>query len=116
MPLVWLQLGFYSLLGCFCKILLDLDLGNYKTYSVRYFWVKPILGGHVLSILATDYRINFSELLGFSGRFISESVVILTIKCIVYCLLIRKLQIQFCLVCIVVSYLMIYWMTCFEQV
>jgi hypothetical protein len=116
MSLVWLQLGFYSLLGCVCKILPDLTLGIYKTYSVSYFCVKPILGGHVLSILATDHRINFSELLGFSGRFISESVVIFTINCIIYYLLIRKLQIQFCWVCMVVSYLMICWMLFFYQV
>jgi hypothetical protein len=44
------------------------------------FWVKPILGGHVLSIIATDHRVKFSEIVGFSGRFISESVAIFTIK------------------------------------
>jgi hypothetical protein len=50
----------YSLNGCFCKIPPDLPLGNYKTNYVRYFWVKPILGDHVLLILATDHRIIFS--------------------------------------------------------
>jgi hypothetical protein len=115
-PLDLLQMKLYSLNGCFCKILLDLTLGNYKTYSVQYFWVKPILGDQVLLVLATDHRIIFFELLWFSGRFISESIVIFTTKCIVFCLLIRKLQIQFCWVCIVVSYLMLCWMTCFDQV
>jgi hypothetical protein len=34
----------------------------------------------------------------------------------VYCLLLRKLQIQFCWVCIVVNYLMLCWLMCFDQV
>jgi hypothetical protein len=63
MPLVWLQIEFYFWHGCFCKILLDLTLGNYKTCYVRYFRVKPIFGDHVLLCLATDLTINFSELL-----------------------------------------------------
>jgi hypothetical protein len=57
-----MQMKLYLLNGCFLKIPPDLPLGNYKTYFVRYFWVKPILGDHVLLILATDHRINFSEL------------------------------------------------------
>jgi hypothetical protein len=83
---------------------------------VKYFWVKPILGDHVLLSLAADHRINFSELVLFSGRFISNSVVISTTKCLEYSLLIRKLQIQFGWVCIIDSYLMLCWLTCFDQV
>jgi hypothetical protein len=90
-----MQKGFYSWHGYFCKIPPDLTLGVFKTQSVSYFWVKPILGDHVLLFLATVHRINFSEIVGFSGRFISDSVVFSTIKCIEYSLLIRKLQIQF---------------------
>jgi hypothetical protein len=62
---------------------------------MNYFWVKLILGDHVLLFLATVHRIKFSEIVGFFGRFISDSVVISTIKCIEYSLLIKKLQIQF---------------------
>jgi hypothetical protein len=92
------------------------DLGNFKTYFVNYFWVKPILSNHVLLFLTTAHRINFSEMVRFSGRFISDSVVISTIKCIEYSLLIRKLQIQFGWVFIIVSYLILCWFTCFDQV
>jgi hypothetical protein len=80
MPVAFIQLRLYLLHGCFCKIPPDLPLGNYKTYSMNYFWVKPILGNHVLLFLATNHRMNFSEIVGFYGRFISESVVISTIK------------------------------------
>jgi hypothetical protein len=80
MPLAFIKLSLYLLQGCFCKIPPDLPLGNYRTYSMNYFWVKPILGDHVLLFLATNHRINFSEIVEFSGRFISESVVISTIK------------------------------------
>jgi hypothetical protein len=83
---------------------------------VNYFWVKPILGDLVFLFLATVHRINFSEIIGFSGRFISDSVVISTTKCLEYSLLIRKLQIQFGWVCIIVSYLILCWLTCFDQV
>jgi hypothetical protein len=75
-----MQIGYYSWHGCFCKIPPDLHLGNYRTYSMNYFWVKPILGDHVLLFFATDHRIIFSEIVGFSGGFISDSVVISTIK------------------------------------
>jgi hypothetical protein len=63
MPLFCLKIDTYFYHGCYCKILPDLNLGNFITYSVNYFWVKPILGGHLLLILATNHRINFSELL-----------------------------------------------------
>jgi hypothetical protein len=76
------KLIYYLLNGCFCKILPDLILWNYKTYSVKYFWVKPFLGDHVLWMLATDHRINFSELAWFYGIINSEIVVFITRKII----------------------------------
>jgi hypothetical protein len=65
MPLALMEVKNYSLNGCYCKIPPDLPLGNYKTYYVRYFWVKLILGDHVLLILATNHMINFLSLYDF---------------------------------------------------
>jgi hypothetical protein len=72
---------------------------------VKHFLVGPILDDLVLQVLVSDQSIDFSEHVLFSGRFISKKVDDFTRKCMKYSLLIRKLQMQFCWVYIVVSYL-----------
>jgi hypothetical protein len=100
-----MQLDLYILQYVFSMKTSKLTLGIYKSFSVKYFWVRPISVDLVLQILLSYHRTDFSEQVRFSGRIISKTVVIFTRKCIVYSQLIRKLQIQFCWVCIVVSYL-----------
>jgi hypothetical protein len=92
----FLQLDLYILQYVFSKNTSDLTLRIYKSFSVKYFWVRPILVDLVLQIPLSYHNKYFSEQVRFSGRSISKTVVIFTRKFIEYSLKLRKLKIQFC--------------------